>query len=178
MKKPPNAYTIEMADISDIDYIYATMREVSTYTDPDLYVYPSMDSLRRRFANHTGFVLIARDAREASIAAVLTVLIPKLDKSNLGWELGMSEAELMSVAEIENTAVRKEHRGNGLQRRMGAMAESIISDKGLSPILCSIHPKNKYSLQNAIAGGYTVVKRCKLYGGKDRLILRKEMLCQ
>ena len=169
-----STYSIEMADITDIDYIYATMREVSTYTDKDLYVYPTVDSLRRRFANNTGFVLIARQTKTSTIAAVLTVLIPKMDKSNLGWELDMTPEELMNVVEIENTAVLKEHRGNGLQRRMGTMAESIIAQRGLHPVLCSIHPKNKYSLQNALAGGYTEVKRCKLYGGKDRLILRKE----
>ena len=173
MHKPSN-FTIELADISDIDAIYSTMQAVSAYTDSELYVYPTMDSLRRRFANHTGFVLIARESSSARVAAVLTTLIPRLDKSNLGWELGMSEDELMNVIEIENTAVRKEYRGNGLQRRMGEMAEGIIAQRGLHPILCSIHPKNKYSLQNALAGGYTEVKRCKLYGGKERLILRKE----
>lgn len=104
------------------------------------------------------------------LAAVFSIIRPGLRDFNLGWELGMTEAELLRVTHMDTAAVHPDFRGRGLQRRMMAQAEKSLAGRIL---LCTIHPDNRYSLGNALGLGYTIEKRVAKYGSV-RYILRKD----
>ncbi|MBQ8236714.1 MAG: GNAT family N-acetyltransferase [Oscillospiraceae bacterium] len=104
------------------------------------------------------------------LAAVFSIIRPGLREFNLGYETGLEETELLRVVHMDTAAVHPDFRGRGLQRRMMAEAEKTLPGRIL---LCTIHPDNRYSLENALRLGYRIEKRIAKYGS-IRFILRKD----
>lgn len=105
------------------------------------------------------------------LAAVFSIVRPGLRDFNLGHEIGLHEEELLRVTHMDTAAVHPDFRGFGLQRRMMAEAEQVLQGRIL---LCTIHPENCYSLQNALKLGYRIEKRVGRYGSV-RYVLRKDL---
>lgn len=105
------------------------------------------------------------------IAAVFCIVYPGLEAFNIGYDLGFSEENLSRVVHMDTAAVHPDYRGRGLQKRMMAHAEGELQGKIL---LCTIHPDNLYSLNNALKLGYTIEKKTQRYGS-IRYILRKDL---
>lgn len=105
------------------------------------------------------------------LAAVFSIIRPGLRDFNLGYEIGLEEPELRRVTHMDTAAVLPDFRGQGLQRRMMAEAEGSLTG---SILLCTIHPDNRYSLQNALKLGYRIEKRIGRYGSV-RYVLRKDI---
>ena len=105
------------------------------------------------------------------LAAVFSIIRPGLRDWNLGCELGLDEAQLRRVIHMDTAAVHPDFRGRGLQRRMMAEAEKFLPGRIL---LCTIHPDNRYSLENALRLGYRIEKRIERYDSV-RYVLRKDM---
>ena len=104
------------------------------------------------------------------LAAVFSNIRPGLRDFNLGCEIGLEEAQLTRVTHMDTAAVHPDFRGRGLQRRMMAEAEQGLAGRIL---LCTIHPDNRYSLENALRLGYRIEKRIGRYGSV-RYVLRKD----
>ena len=113
------------------------------------------------------FWLAETDAR---LAAVFSIIRPGLRDFNLGYELGLPEADLQRVIHMDTAAVHPDFRGHGMQNRLIAHAEQFLPGKIL---LCTIHPENRYSLQNVLKLGYRIEKQVARYGSV-RYILRKD----
>ena len=105
------------------------------------------------------------------LAAVFSIIRPGLRDFNLGYELGLTESELLRVTHMDTAAVHPDFRGRGLQRRMMAQAERELTGRIL---LCTIHPDNRYSLENALKLGYRIEKRIERYDSV-RYVLRKDL---
>ena len=105
------------------------------------------------------------------VAAVFCIVYPGMADFNIGYDLGFSEADLKRVVHMDTAAVHPDYRGLGLQNRMMLHAERELGDKIL---LCTIHPDNCYSLNNALKLGYTIEKRTERYDSV-RYILRKDL---
>ena len=105
------------------------------------------------------------------LAAVFSVIRPGMRQWNLGHEIGLAEAELLRVTHMDTAAVHPDHRGRGLQRRMMARAEEELWGRIL---LCTIHPDNRFSLDNALKLGYRIERKVERYGSV-RYILRKDV---
>lgn len=105
------------------------------------------------------------------IAAVFCIVYPGMDVFNIGYDLGFSEEELMRVVHMDTAAVHPDYRGRGLQNRMMRHAEQELRGKIL---LCTIHPDNRYSLNNALKLGYSIQKKTERYNS-IRYILRKDL---
>lgn len=105
------------------------------------------------------------------LAAVFSIIRPGLRDFNLGHEIGLEEGDLRRVVHMDTAAVHPDFRGLGLQRRMMAEAERVLTGRIL---LCTIHPDNRYSLQNALKLGYRIEKRVGRYGSV-RYVLRKDL---
>ena len=105
------------------------------------------------------------------LAAVFSIICPGLRDFNLGCEIGLTEAELLRVTHMDTAAVHPDFRGRGLQRKMMFEAEKALNGRIL---LCTIHPDNRFSLQNALILGYRIEKRVARYGSV-RYILRKDI---
>ena len=104
-------------------------------------------------------------------AAVFSVVYPGHRDFNLGYDLDFSREDLSRVVHMDTAAVHPDYRGQGLQYRMMLQAEAELAGKIL---LCTIHPDNRYSLNNVLKQGYTVEKKTEKYGSV-RYILRKEL---
>lgn len=57
---------------------------------------------------------------------------------------------------------------------MVRIVEEVLKGRGERILLCTVHPENKYSLNNMIQQGYEVRKRLEKYGS-ERFILRKNI---
>lgn len=108
------------------------------------------------------------------LAGAFDSLTPGLEDYNYGYQLGFSQEELQKVINMDTAAVHPDYRGQHLQRRLLQAAEAALSGSGEKHLLCTIHPDNIYSLQNALAQGYTIQKTLPLYGSV-RHILRKDI---
>ena len=108
---------------------------------------------------------------DGQLAAVFSIIRPGLRDFNLGYEIGLTEEELLRVTHMDTAAVHPDFRGRGLQRKMMFEAEKALQGRIL---LCTIHPDNRYSLGNALKLGYRIEKQVGRYGSV-RYILRKDI---
>jgi len=108
------------------------------------------------------------------LAAAFNILHPGMNSCNYGYDLGFSEEELLQVFHMDTAAVHEDYRGMGLQRKMASTAEKELSGKGRRILLCTVHPENRYSLNNMLNQEYKIQKRVDKYGS-ERYILRKDI---
>ena len=132
------------------------------FLDPDEEVYELMDQ------DAMGIWLAEENER---IAAVFCVVYPGDREFNLGYDLGFTEGELSRVVHMDTAAVHPDYRGHGLQHRMMLHAERELDGRIL---MCTIHPDNRYSLNNVLKQGYSIEKKTEKYGSV-RYILRKDL---
>lgn len=105
------------------------------------------------------------------IAAVFCIVYPGMEDFNIGYDLGFTDEELKRVVHMDTAAVHPDYRGRGLQNRMMLHAEQELVGRIL---LCTIHPDNCYSLNNALKLGYTIEKKTERYDSV-RYVLRKDL---
>ena len=108
------------------------------------------------------------------LAGIFDILHPGLDSYNYGYDLDFSREDLLRVVHMDTAAVHPDYRGHGLQRRMVAMAEQHLAGKGRHILLTTVHPENRFSLNNMQKQGYVIQKRLDKYGS-ERYILRKDI---
>lgn len=123
--------------------------------------------------NGIGYKAIGKES--GKIAGVFVVTFPGRQEENLGWDIGLPEEELVKVAHMESVAILPEYRGNGLQYTLMQTAEKELRQRGYRYLLCTIHPENTFSKDNAIRQGYEVVMTKEKYGGFMRDILLKKI---
>lgn len=136
------------------------------YLDP-----PEM--FREMMADGSMELWVAMD--ENRIAAMFNILTPGLKEYNYGYDLGFSREQLLRVVHMDTVAVHPEYRGLGLQRKLMQLAEASLAGAGERILLCTIHPENRYSLQNAQKRGFVIEKELAKYGSV-RYILRKDIM--
>lgn len=108
------------------------------------------------------------------MAAAFDLLIPGLEEYNYGYDLGFSEEELHQVVNMDSAAVCRSYRGRGLQGRLLRIAEESLRGQGRRILLCTVHPENRFSLQNVLKQGYAIQKKLEKYGSV-RYLLRKDI---
>ena len=108
------------------------------------------------------------------LAAAFTILIPGLSSVNYGYDLDFSEQELLRVVNMDTVAVLPEYRGQGLQYQLMQAAERELVEQGRNILLCTVHPENRFSLQNILRQGYSIQKELPKYGSV-RYFLRKDL---
>lgn len=131
------------------------------------------DNVREYMSNGTMQLWLAMDGTR--IAAIFDTLTPGLAAYNYGHDLGFSEEELMRVVHLDTAAVHPDYRGLGLQRALIQNAQRELSGSGEKILLCTVHPENRYSLENVQKQGYIIQKKLEKYGSV-RYILRKDIL--
>jgi len=130
------------------------------------------DTVREMMADGTMELWVAMDGER--LAAAFNILHPGLSACNYGYELGLTEEELLQVVHMDTSAVHMDYRGMGLQGKMVRTAEAELSGQGRRILLCTVHPDNCYSLNNMLKQGYEIQKRVGKYGS-ERYILRKDI---
>lgn len=98
-----------------------------------------------------------------------------IDEDNYGYDLGIEGEQLLKVCQIESTVVKKNYRGNGLQKIICNELENIGIRDGMNIISATVYPENKYSLNTFLNLGYQVKREKIKYGGYRRYILEKKL---
>ena len=88
--------------------------------------------------------------------------------------LGIPQAEWDHWANADSAVVHPDWRGNGLQRKLLEAALPLLRP-GVVGIGATVSPENQYSLNNALACGFTIAARREMYGGYDRYLLEKRI---
>lgn len=169
-------FIIEKADISDyklfahiIQYVWNSMEQ------KDWFMADNADYTYRMLSSGQGTGYKAIHAESGKVAAVFMATVPGLDKSNLGYDIGFSGQQLLETAHMDSVAVLPAYRGRGLQCRLMQAAEKDLKERGFHYLLCTIHPQNQYSRNNALKQGYRFMLQKEKYNGNIRDILMKEI---
>lgn len=96
------------------------------------------------------------------------------NEHNYAAFLGVPQAEWDHWANADSAVVHPDWRGNGLQRKLLEAALPLLRP-GIVGIGATVSPENQYSLRNALACGFTIAARRKMYGGYDRYLLEKRI---
>lgn len=125
-----------------------------------------------------GFVLkaVTRIDGKEVVAGFFMVDFPGTGERNLGHHIGLKEAGLAGVAHMDSVVILPQFRGHKLQFRLIEAAEDVLQRETDYTIwMATVHPDNKYSLNNVLAHGYEVVAEAIKYGGYRRYVLKKEL---
>lgn len=114
---------------------------------------------------------VAMDGKR--LAASLDILHPGLREDNYGYDLGFDREQLLKVVNMDTAVVRTGYRGLGLQRRLLETAEEELRSRGEAYLLCTIHPENIFSLNNALKAGYEIRKTMPKYHSVRHLLCKK-----
>ena len=169
--------TIRVAFASDAPSIAALMRRTHTLLpNPDLYVIADEAHVAWMLEMNSFGYIVERDGEPGAFSLFMR---PGHDRSeNLGYEAGLSDAELDRVLCVDSVCVLPVLRGRGLQRELIRMGEREGIRRGADIFMATVDPRNEPSLRNFTASGYRVVKRVgRMYAaGVPRLILMKQHL--
>lgn len=141
----------------------------------DWFVEDNPENIREVLQNDNGMGYKAIVKDSGNIAGVFVVRFPGKQEDNLGRDIGLPKEELKKVAHMESIAILPEYRGNGLQYSLMQTAERDVRRRGYKHLMCTIHPDNVYSKNNAVRQGYEVVMTKEKYGGLIRDILLKKI---
>lgn len=108
------------------------------------------------------------------MVAAFDILRPGLDVYNYGYDLNFTQEQLLRVINMDSAAVLPEFRGLGLQRKLITMGEEQLRREGEHILLCTVHPDNRFSLDNVLKQGYQIQRKLDKYGSV-RYLLRKDL---
>lgn len=110
------------------------------------------------------------------LVAYSLIYIPGEEDENLGRDIGLTDDELKSVAHLQAAVVHPSFRGNRLQRRMGEVHLKVIEEMGFEHVLCTVSPKNPFSLRNILSNGFVIRDLKPKFEGSWRYIMYKNLL--
>ena len=159
--------------LEDTDCFIRFLNEIKAdMPQKDWFYVDPPEAVREMMSDGTMELWVAMDGER--MAAAFDVLYPGLAPYNYGYDLGFTEEELLQVIHMDTSAVHPDYRGQGLQGSMVRTAEETLSGQGRKILLCTVHPENRFSLNNMLRQGYEVQKRVLKYGS-ERYILRKDI---
>ena len=102
---------------------------------------------------------------DGRLAGVFIARAKNLGDENLGYDLKFDEEQRKQSAHMEIAMVRKEYRGQGLQRKMMEESEQILKEQGYHYLLGTAHPDNVASVNTFLKLQYEQVMTKEKYGG-------------
>jgi ribosomal protein S18 acetylase RimI-like enzyme len=165
--------TIRKGTIEDTEKLIQLLQEVRQGMSNQEWLYlDAPEDVRQAMTDGTMQLWVAEDG--VRFAGIFFILIPGLAEYNYGYDLGLSRDELLSVVHMDTVAVHPDYRGLGLQKRLMQEAEKYSAELGERILLATVHPDNRYSLENFLRQGYTIERQLPKYGSV-RCVLRKDI---
>lgn len=165
--------SIRRGTMADLEAYLRLLHDVKdTMTNQEWFFLDPDDEIREMM--HSGKMQLWVAEANGQLAGAFDLIYPGLDAYNYGYDLDFGEEQLLRVVQMDTAAVHPDYRGLGLQKRLMKEAEQEILRQPRRILLCTIHPDNKYSLQNVLKQGYTIEKRIAKYGSV-RYVLRKDL---
>lgn len=140
---------------------------------PEIFRLHDEDYFRSLFKSERSVIGVIVDG---SLIAYSLIYIPGKEGENLGRDVGLPEKELERVAHLQAAVVHPACRGNGLQKRMGAAHLGVIEEMGFEHVLCTVSPKNPFSLRNVFFNGFVIRGLKPKFEGAWRYIMYKNLL--
>lgn len=159
-----------MEDTEPFIQLMASVKQSMQHKDW-LYLDPP-DEVREMMRDGTMALWVAEDGNR--IVGAFDVLYPRYASVNYGYTIGLSNEELLQVVNMDTAVVDPEYRGLGLQQRLMQCAQHELAQTGKHILMCTVHPENRYSLNNVLSQGYMICKTVSMYGSV-RHVLRKNI---
>ena len=169
----------------DAEELNDIMQSVSAgMENPEWFLKDDLEYIREHIGSNpltekdSGFILkaVAKADGKDMIAGFFMVAFPGVAEKNLGNHIGLSIEQLQKVAHMDSVVILPAFRGHGLQRKLLAAAEEVIcKETDYRILMATVHPDNKYSLNNVKERGFEVVAEALKYGGLRRYIVKKEI---
>lgn len=167
----PRIFTVREAGPSDLDAVMELQTEImDALEDKDMYQPYTREEQLGVLTNECGF--IAECEGSGSIAGYSVLLLPT-SRDNYGHYFDYDEKQLAHTASLDLTMVAPQFRGYGLQRIFNKIRIGRGLSAGATEFLTSISPDNPHSYRNFLVLDFVIVEKRKMYGGKDRYLLRK-----
>ena len=167
----PEYIDFREATPDDIDAVMDLQQKiVDALPDKDLYATSSREEYLVQLNEDKCFI-----AESGGKVAGFSVLVPNDPDNprNYGKYLGYERDRLARTASLDLTMVAPEFRGRGIQRIFNKVRIGRAISMGAEEGLCTISPDNPYSYRNFLVLNFEIIETRKMYGGKDRYILRK-----
>lgn len=186
------SYRIRRAEVGDADAIYGIMRavqdEVAHSRDDldcwseadraevsDFFLISDLPRVRRKLQNPDGFgYVVEADGGACGQGRIVGYyLFQKLSAvfdAGLALRAGIKDDDLARAIEMDSVAILPPWRGLGLQRRLEALGEEEAARRGCRHLVATVHPDNRYSLDNFLAAGFKVAARMTEQVPADRVL--------
>ncbi|MBO4937424.1 MAG: GNAT family N-acetyltransferase [Oscillospiraceae bacterium] len=163
--------TIRKGTLADTEAYIRLLREVKdAMENQEWFFLDPPDTVREMMADGSMQLWVAEDGER--LVGGFDLLLPGLEDYSYGYDLNFDEEQLLRVVQMDTAAVHPDYRGLGLQKRLMEQAQQQIPAGSI--LLCTIHPDNRFSLNNVLKQGYTIEKKLEKYGSV-RYILRKDL---
>jgi ribosomal protein S18 acetylase RimI-like enzyme len=95
---------------------------------------------------------------------------------NLGIDIGLAEAQLNHVVNLQMVCVHPHFRGNALASKMNTIALELLREKGTHHHVCAtVSPKNIWNIPVLLGSGFHIARLKKKYGGKIRYVVYQNL---
>lgn len=175
LKNRPEEFKIRTLVLDDLDLVLKVQEQV-------IQVLKDRETLQPLTREEFQYILEGNGLMIGSfvggeLIAFRALLVPVADDEHLGWDIGLSEAELSQVIYQEISNVLPAYRGNQLQK---ILARVIMEELGRQKhpyryICCTVAPFNIPSLKDKFAQGMQIAALKEKYGGRLRYIFVKDL---
>lgn len=145
----------------------------------EILVMDSLETMENDLKN--GGLIVGALNGAGKLIAYRFISFPGYGEHNLGRDIGLNHSQLAKTAHLETTVVDPAYRGNGLQGETLRAAIPLIEEQGFNQLLCTVSPKNPYSLYNILSSGLNIRALKLKYPdeeapkGKWRFILHRDL---
>lgn len=164
-------FLVRKCTITDIAAIMALQDEVmDTLTDPDIFVYTTEEEFQETLEND--YCIGAFCVRKMVMFS--NMILNRITPRHLGVTLGYSNEQILRSVIYDTTFVTPDYRGFGLQRLAAWFKDKEAKRVGAGEAIATVSPKNPASYRNITANGFAAIAQREMYGGLDRLIMKKQ----
>ena len=167
----PLTVTLRQCTREEAETVYRLQNEVrAMMPNPELFMPDTLENIQS-YLEHD-LCLGAWDGER--LGAYFILRYCGQDAHNYAAFMGIPREEWDGWANADSAIVHPDYRGNGLQRKLLEAALPLVRP-GIVGIGATVSPENQYSLNNALACGFTIAARREMYGGYDRYLLEKRI---
>ncbi len=165
-------FTFRLCGPEDLEEILALQRHVKEQI-PDSRIF--VENTREELAESLALDCCIGAFSDGRLAAFSLSVANRATDRNLAKKLGCTDEELLKYVTYDTTFIHPAYRGFGLQKYFIPIKDEHARERGALYALCTVSPDNPHSLANVQASGFQIVRRAVLYGGVERLILKKAL---
>ena len=170
------SYTMRFLDESYLQQVLDLQAMiVQNLPSPDLLQPFPPDFMRQHVRNKGRIIGVLADQ---GLIAFRALYFPDMDDHewNLGFDIGLQESELATLANLQMVCVNPLYRGNQLGLKMNRHAIRFLKEETDYIHLCAtVHPRNHWNVRVLMKSGFVIRNLKEKYGGKLRYIVYQNL---